>query len=212
MRSKDTDGKIHILTVDDHPVLRAGVAAMINVEPDMILVGEAEDGMQAMEKFRTLRPDVTLMDLQLPGINGLDAIKGILGEFPNARIIVLTTYSGDVQALRAIKAGAAGYLLKGTLRTELLSTIRAVHAGRRHVAAEIATEIVMQSAEDPLTEREIEVLRLVAAGNANKQIARRLSTTEETVKTHMKNIFAKLDVADRTLAVTVAARRGIIEI
>jgi DNA-binding NarL/FixJ family response regulator len=212
MCSASVERKTRILVVDDHPLLRAGVAAMIDIEPDMELVGEAEDGAQAIEQFRILRPDVTLMDLQLPSINGVDAIKAILGEFPAARIIVLTTYSGDAQALRAIKAGAAGYLLKSTLRMELLSTIRAIHAGRRHVAPEIATEIVMRSAEEALTEREIEVLRLVARGYANKQIAKQLSTTEETVKTHMKNIFAKLNVADRTLAVTHAAKRGIIEI
>jgi len=208
----ETKKNIRILTVDDHAMLREGIASVIQLQPDMLVVGEAENGAQAIEKFRDLKPDVTLMDLQMPGISGLDAIKVIRDEFPNARIIVLTTYSGDVQVLRALKAGAAGYLLKSTLRKELLDTIRGVHAGRRHVPPEIASEIALHASDDALSEREIAVLRLVAEGKANKEIARQLSISEDTVKAHLKNIFAKLDVRDRTQAVTVSAKRGIIVI
>jgi DNA-binding NarL/FixJ family response regulator len=177
-----------------------------------MLVGEAENGAQAIEAFRKLKPDVTLMDLQMPHVNGVDAIIKIREEFPNARIIVLTTYAGDVQALRALRAGAVGYLLKGTLRKELLDTIRAVHSGRRHIPAEVAQEIALHSGEDALSDREIRVLRLVAAGKANKAIARELSVSEDTIKAHLKSIFAKLYVGDRTQAVTIAVKRGIIEI
>ncbi|HEY0301852.1 MAG TPA: response regulator transcription factor [Rhizomicrobium sp.] len=207
-----TTKQIRILTVDDHAMLREGIASIIQPQPDMLLIGEASNGAEAIDAFRRLEPDVTLMDLQMPGVGGLDAIRAIRGEFPGARIIVLTTYSGDVQALSALKAGASGYLLKSALRKELLDTIRAVHAGRRHVPAEIASEIALHAADDALSEREIAVLRLVAEGKANKEIAKRLSISEDTVKAHMKSIFAKLGVADRTQAVTVSARRGIIEI
>jgi DNA-binding NarL/FixJ family response regulator len=212
MSTIETNKHIRILTVDDHAMLREGIASVIQLQPDMLLVGEAENGAQAIEKFRDLKPDVTLMDLQMPGMGGLDAIKAIRSEFQNARIIVLTTYSGDVQVLRALQAGAVGYLLKSTLRKELLDTIRGVHAGRRHVPPEIASEIALHAVDDALSEREIAVLRLVAEGKANKVIARQLSISEDTVKAHMKNIFAKLDVTDRTQAVTVSAKRGIIEI
>lgn len=202
---------IRILTVDDHPMLREGVASMIEAQADMVVVGEAVNGREAIESFRTHRPDVTLMDLQMPDMNGIDAIKAIRSEFSDARIVVLTTYKGDVQALRALKAGAAGYLLKSTLRKELLETIRAVHAGRRRIPAEIAMDIAEHAADDALTEREIEVLRRVALGNANKQIAAQLAISEETVKAHMKNILAKLSANDRTHAVTIALNRGIFE-
>ncbi|MEJ0027148.1 MAG: response regulator transcription factor [Rhizomicrobium sp.] len=212
MNPDKTSKPIRILSVDDHAMLREGIASIVQPQPDMILVGEAANGAEAIEAYRDLKPDVTLMDLQMPGVGGLDAIAAIRGEFPGARMIVLTTYSGDVQALRALKAGAVGYLLKSALRKELLDTIRAVHAGRRYVPSQIANEIALHAADDALSEREIAILRLVAAGQANKEIARRLSISEDTVKAHMKNIFAKLGVSDRTQAVTVSAKRGIIEI
>jgi DNA-binding NarL/FixJ family response regulator len=204
--------QIRILTVDDHPMLREGVASVIEAQSDMALVGEAANGREAIERFRQHRPDVTLMDLQMPDMNGIDAINAIRGEFPDARIVVLTTYKGDVQALRALKAGASGYLLKSMLRKELLETIRAVHAGRRRVPPEIATEIAEHAADDALTEREISVLKRVAVGSANKQIAVTLGISEETVKAHMKSILAKLSANDRTHAVTIALNRGIIEV
>ena len=207
----DTSKQIRILTVDDHPMLREGLAAVIEAQPDMVLIGEAANGREAIESFRAHRPDVTLMDLQMPDMNGIDAINAIRGEFPAARIVVLTTYKGDVQALRALKAGAAGFLLKSMLRKELLETIRIVHSGRRRVPPEIATEIAEHAADDALTEREIAVLKRVANGSANKQIAVVLGISEETVKAHMKSILAKLSANDRTHAVTIALNRGIIE-
>ena len=207
-----TGETIRILIADDHPMLREGVAAVIQLQADMELVGEAENGAQAIECFRRLRPDVTLMDLQMPEVNGVDAIKAIRAEFPKARIVVLTTYAGDAQALRALKAGAAGYLLKSSLRKDLLETIRNVHLGRRHLQPEIANEIAVHAVDDPLTDREARVLQLIATGHANKQVAWELGVSEETIKAHLKNIFEKLDVADRTHAVTVAAKRGIIEL
>jgi len=212
MRESENAGRIRILTVDDHPLLREGVASMINAEADMQLVAEAESGAEAIKHFRSHRPDVTLMDLQMPGMSGVDAIRAIREEFADARIIVLTTYTGDVQVLQALKAGAAGYLLKSALRTELLNAIRTVHTGNRHVTASIATEIAQHVGDVALSERELEVLRKVAAGNSNKQVAAQLGISEDTAKAHMKNILAKLNANDRTHAVTIAVRRGIIDI
>lgn len=206
------DRKIRVLVVDDHPVLRDGVAAILENQSDMEMVGEARDGNEAVERFRALHPDVTLMDLQMPGMNGVAAIAAIRSEHPDARIIVLTTYAGDVQAVRALKAGATGYLLKSSLRTELVDAIHNVHRGQRHVHREVADEIARHVVDESLTEREIAILRLVAIGKANKQVASALGLSEETVKGHLKSIFSKLDVADRTHAVTVAAKRGIIEL
>jgi DNA-binding NarL/FixJ family response regulator len=203
---------IGVLSVDDHPLLREGIAALLNAESDMKLVAEATNGQEAIEQFRLHRPDVTLMDLQMPALNGIEAIIGIRSEFPNARIIVLTTYAGDVQVLRALKAGAQGYLLKGHVRRELLDTIRAVHAGQKRIPPEVAAELAEHTTEDELTSREIAVLRLIAAGNANKVIAGQLSIAEDTVKSHVTNILAKLGANDRTHAVTIGLKRGIIEL
>jgi DNA-binding NarL/FixJ family response regulator len=207
-----SEQKIRVLVVDDHPVLRDGVAAILENQSDMTMVGEARDGAEAIERFRALRPDVTLMDLQMPGMNGVAAITAIRAEHPCARIIVLTTYAGDVQAVRALKAGAIGYLLKSSLRTELIDAIHNVHRGQRHVHRDVADEIARHVVDETLSDREIAILRLVAIGKANKQVAAELGLSEETVKGHLKSIFSKLDVADRTHAVTVAARRGIIEL
>ena len=203
---------IRILTVDDHPVLRKGIAALVNSEPDMKLVAEACNGSEAIEMFRLHRPDVTIMDLQMPGMGGIEAIHRILNEFPAARTIVLTTYSGDVQVVRALKAGAQGYILKGNVHRELLEAIRAVHAGKKKIPSELAVQLVDHSADDALTPREIDVLRLVAAGNANKQIADQLSIGEASVKSHVANILSKLGANDRTHAVTIGLKRGIIEL
>jgi DNA-binding NarL/FixJ family response regulator len=203
--------RIRVLVVDDHPLLREGVAAVVERQADMALVAEAADGREALERYREHRPDVTLMDLQMPGMGGVEAIAAIRLEFPNARIIVLTTHRGDVQALRAFKAGAYGYLLKNMVRKELVETIRTVHAGRRRIPQEIANAIAEHVSEDGLSGREIEVLKEAARGNANKNIAAHLGISEDTVKVHMKNIFSKLDANDRTHAVTIAISRGIIE-
>jgi DNA-binding NarL/FixJ family response regulator len=194
---------IGVLSVDDHALLREGIAALINAESDMKLIAEATNGQEAIEKFRLHRPDVTLMDLQMPTLNGIEAIIGIRSEFPNARIIVLTTYAGDVQVLRALKAGARGYILKGHVRRELLDSIRAVHAGQKRIPAEVAAELAEHAADEDLTSRELNVLRLIAAGNANKEIAAQLSIGEDTVKGHVTNILAKLGANDRTHAVTI---------
>jgi DNA-binding NarL/FixJ family response regulator len=203
---------IRILVVDDHQLIRVGIATLLLPESDMKLVGEASNGREAIAKFRECHPDITLMDLQMPEMGGFDAILAIRDEFPGARIIVLTTYDGDAQAQRAIKAGAQGYLLKNLLHKELLQTIRAVHAGRKAMAPEIATQVAEHTGEEGLTIKEIDVLRLIAKGNANKEIAAQLSTTEETVKSRVKNILDKLGANDRTHAVTIGLKRGIINL
>lgn len=203
-----TTRKIKILTVDDHPLLREGIAAVIQGEEDMSIVGEASNGREAIDVFSSLRPDVTLMDLQMPGQNGIDAIAAIRQVHPQARVIVLTTYEGDVLARRALRAGAAGYILKNMIRKELLEAIRAVHLGRRYIPPKIATELAEHCVEDELSEREIEVLREVAGGTSNKRIASRLSISEATVKAHMKSIMLKLGASDRTHAVSIASTRG----
>jgi DNA-binding NarL/FixJ family response regulator len=203
---------IRVLSVDDHPLLREGVAALLASQTDMTLVGEASNGREAIERYREHRPDITLMDLQMPEMSGVDAIIGICSEFPGARIIVLTTYGGDVQVMRALKAGARAFLLKGLVRKELVETIRQVHAGQKRIPPEVAAELAEHATDDALSLREIEVLRLVSGGNANKEIASRLSITEETVKGHIKNILAKLGANDRTHAVTIGLKRGIIDL
>jgi DNA-binding NarL/FixJ family response regulator len=203
---------IRILAVDDHPLVRQGIAGLIGVQPDMALVGEASTGREAIQEFRKHQPDVTLMDLQMPEMNGLDALIAIRNEFPEARIIVLTTYAGDVQILRALKAGAQAYLLKNALHKELLETIRVVHAGKKSLSPEASYEIAQHATDDALTPAEIAVLRLIAAGNANKQIADQLSITEETVKSRVKSILSKLGANDRTHAAIIGLKRGIIEI
>ncbi len=203
---------IRLLVVDDHPLLREGIAGVLDGEDDLQLVAEAADGDEAIAAFRAHRPDVTLMDLQMPRRSGVDAIVAIRAEFPDARIIVLTTYAGDAQALRALQAGAQGYLLKSSLRKELVDAVRSVMAGRRRVAAEVAGEIAAHAGDAPLSAREIEILRGVAAGNSNKIVAARLGISEETVKAHMKSILAKLGANDRTHAVTIGLRRGILDV
>jgi DNA-binding NarL/FixJ family response regulator len=202
---------IRILAVDDHPLFRQGVAGLVADQSDMRLVAQASDGREAIRQFRAHRPDVTLMDLQMPELNGLDATIAIRGEFPEARIVVLTTYAGDVQVLRALKAGARAYLLKTLLHKELLETIRAVHAGRKALSPEVSWQVAEHAADDALTAGEIEVLRLIADGNANKEIAAQLSLTEEAVKGRVRNILSKLGANDRTHAAMIGLRRGIID-
>jgi DNA-binding NarL/FixJ family response regulator len=203
---------IRILAVDDHPLLRKGLAALMNAEPDLKLVAEATNGKEAIDAYRTHQPDVTLMDLQMPGVDGIQAIEAIRREFPQARIIVLTTYSGDVQVVHALKAGAKAYVLKGHVLDDLLDTIRAVHAGKKRIPADVAAELADHSVDDPLTEREIEVLKLIAAGNANKRIADELAISEATVKSRITSILSKLGANDRSHAVTIGLKRGIIEL
>ncbi len=204
--------KIRILAVDDHPILRQGIAGLIADESDMTLVAEATNGREAIQQFRTHHPDITLMDLQMPEMNGLDAMLAIRGEFPEARIIVLTTYTGDVQAKRALQAGARAYLLKNSLHKELLDTIRAVHAGRKTLSPEVSFQLAEHVAEEGLSPAEVRVLSLIAEGNTNKEIAASLSVTEDAVKGQVRNILSKLGANDRTQAVTMALKRGIIEL
>ncbi len=206
-----TSAKIRVLCVDDHPLVRDGIAFALQFQNDIELVGEATNGDEAIAEFERLRPDVTLMDLRMPGLNGLEAIEEIRKNYPRARIVVLTTYTGDVQAARALKSGAVGYLLKSMLRTELIITIREVHAGRRRIPPEIAAGLAEHLTVNDLSTREIEVLRSVAAGNSNKSVADKLSISEDTVKGHMKSIMAKLGANDRTHAVLIAMKRGFLE-
>jgi len=203
---------IRILTVDDHPLLRAGIEALVSSQADMRVVAECANGRDAIQQFRKHRPDVTLMDLQMPEMSGTDAIIAIRDEFPDARIIVLTTYAGDVQALRALQAGARGYLLKDAVQEELLDTIRAVHAGRKTLSPNVSQGIAEHATDEALTKGEIDVLRLIAEGKANKQIADQLSIAEETVKSRVKNILSKLDADDRTHAAMIGLKRGIIDL
>ena len=203
---------IRILSVDDHPLVRQGIAGLVAVQSDMCVVAEAANGREAVQQFRAHRPDVTLMDLQMPEMSGFDAITAIRGEFPEARIIVLTTYAGDVQVLRAMKAGARGYLLKDTLHKELLETVRAVHAGRRFLSSEASYQLAEHATDDLLTPAETRVLRLIASGDANKEIAAALSLSEETVKGQVRSILAKLGAKDRTHAAMIGLKRGIIEL
>ena len=204
--------QIRILAVDDHVLVRQGIAVLLSTEPDMALVAEASNGREAIQQFRAHRPDITLMDLMMPEMNGIEAIIAIRGEFPDAKIIVLTTYKGDVQIVRALRAGAQGYLLKNTFHKELAGAIRAVRAGKKALSPEASYEIAEHAADDALTPAEINVLRLIAAGNANKQIADQLSITEETVKGRVKNILSKLGAHDRTRAAMIGLKRGIIEL
>jgi DNA-binding NarL/FixJ family response regulator len=203
---------IRVLSVDDHPILREGIASLFENHTDMELVAEASNGCEALEQFRRHRPDITLMDLQMPEMSGIDVMSAIRREFPDARIIVLTTHAGDVQISRAMKAGARGFLLKGLLRRELLDTIRAVHAGQKRMSSEVAAEIAEHATDEALTPREVDVLRLVGSGNTNREIGTLLSLTEETVKSHIRNILAKLGANDRTHALAIGIKRGIIEL
>src|SRR6202041_3286355 len=204
--------QIRILVVDDHPIVRQGIAGLVGIQKDMVLVGEASNGRDAIQQFRTHHPDITLMDLQMPEMNGIDSLIAIRSEFPDAKVIVLTTYAGDTQILRALKAGAQAYLLKNALHKELLETIRTVHIGKKTLSPEVSYQIAEHATDDLLTPAEILVLRLIAAGNANKQIAQKLSITEETEKSRVKNILSKLGANDRTHAAMIGLKRGIIEL
>jgi DNA-binding NarL/FixJ family response regulator len=208
----DEAGTIRILVADDHPIIREGVAALVGGQPDMSIVGQASNGREAIQQFRAQHPDITLMDIQMPVMSGLDAMIAIRDEAPQARVIMLTTYAGDARVLRAIKAGARGYLLKSSLHEELLKTIRAVHAGKREMSAEACYELAEHATDDALTPAEVRVLRLIAEGNANKEIAAQLSVSEETVKGQVRNILSKLGAKDRTLAAMIGVKRGIIQL
>jgi len=208
----DGSAQIRVLAIDDHALVRQGIAVLVGTQPDMTMIGEGSNGREAIQQFRTHRPDVTLMDLQMPEMSGFDAIVAIRGEFPDAKIVVLTTYQCDVQILRALKAGAQAYLLKNTFHKELVDTIRAVHAVRKALSPEVSYEIAEHATDDPLTPAEISVLRLIATGNANKQIASQLKITEETVKSRVKSILSKLAANDRTQAAMIGLKRGIIEL
>ena len=212
MTSSETNIRINVLAVDDHPLLLDGISAALADQPDMALVAVAADGPAGVEAFRRYRPDVTLMDLQMPGMSGLEALRIIREEYPQARVVVLTTYRGDVQVRSALQSGASGFLLKGMLRKDLRETIRAVHAGQRVIPAEVAIELAEHADAEVLSPREIEVLRFVARGDANREIADQLRVTEDTVKYHMKSILSKLDAKDRTHAVMLALKRGIIQV
>ena len=203
---------IRILAVDDHPVVRQGIAGMLALETDMNLIAQASNGREAIQQFRTHRPDITLMDLQMPEMNGLDALIAIRNEYPDAKVIMLTTYTGDAQILRALKAGAWGYLLKSTLHRDLLHTIRSVYEGKKALSPEVSYEVAEHGTDEALTPREVDVLRLIAAGNSNKRVADKLSIGEASVKSHVENILSKLGANDRTHAVTIALKRGIIEL
>jgi DNA-binding NarL/FixJ family response regulator len=203
---------IRIMAVDDHPLLLQGLATIVGDQPDMLIVAQASNGREAIQQFRSHHPDVTLMDLQMPEMSGLDAMIAIRDEFPEAKFIVLTTYTGDIQVLRAMKAGARGYLFKNLLHKELLTTIRAVHAGKKTLSAEASYSLADHAGDDALTPGELDVLRLIAAGNANKQIAAQLSITEDTVKGRVKNILSKLGANDRTHAAMIGIKRGIIDL
>ena len=205
-------GAARILVIDDHPVVREGIAALVAIQPDMVVVGEAADGREAIQQFRTHRPDVTVMDLQMPEMNGLDALIAIRNEFPDAKVIMLTTYKSDTQIVRALKAGAQGYLLKNALNKELLGSIRGVYAGKKTISPEVSLEIVEHATDETLTPAEVSVLRLIAVGRANKEIADQLSTTEESVSSRVRSILSKLGASDRTHATTIALKRGIIEL
>ena len=212
MEMSTTPRPITVLVVDDHPLLRAGLGEAISSQADMRLVGEASDGREAVERYAELRPDVTIMDIMMPNMCGVTALQQIRREHQNARIVMLTTYKGDAQILRAVQAGAAGFMLKSTLRKELLDTVRGVHLGQRRIPPEIAMELAQHMGQGPLSPREMEVLHYAASGNSNRRIAERLTISEETVKAHMKNVLAKLAANDRTHAVTIALKRGIITI
>jgi two-component system NarL family response regulator len=212
MEMSTTPRPISVLVVDDHPLLRAGLAEAISSQSDMRVAGEASDGREAVERWEELRPDVTIMDIAMPNMCGVTALQQIRREHNNARIVMLTTYKGDAQILRAVQAGAAGFMLKSTLRKELLDTVRGVHMGQRRIPPEIAMELAQHMGQGPLSAREMEVLHYAASGNSNRRIAERLTISEETVKAHMKNVLAKLAANDRTHAVTIALKRGIITI
>jgi DNA-binding NarL/FixJ family response regulator len=211
MNPDTTEQPIRVLVVDDHPLLRGGIAAVLDSEPDFVLVAEAGNGREAIEAFRQHRPDVTLMDLQMAEMDGVTATAAIRAEWPDARILMLTTYGGDGHAVRALKAGASGYLLKSMIRKDLPDAIRAVHAGRRRIPTEVAEALASHFTDDALSPRELDVLQRIAKGNSNRRVASQLSISEDTVKTHMKNIMSKLGANDRTHAVMIALKRGMIE-